>query len=116
MKNKNILLEKADTFVHLVYSLSKSFPREEMFGVTSQLRRAVLSLPLNITEGFARQSKKEYKRFLEIAYASLKEVKYLLYFSYIERYLLEKDYKKSLNLADELGKMLWTSIQTLKEK
>ncbi|MDI6602802.1 MAG: four helix bundle protein [Patescibacteria group bacterium] len=98
-----------------MYSLSRKLPKQEIFAITSQLRRAVLSIPLNITEGFARQNKKEYKRFLEIAYGSLKEMKYLLHFTFTEKYLQKEDYQNSLDLAEELGKLLWVSIQTLKK-
>jgi len=114
MENRTVILQKADNFAHIIYSLSRKFPKEEIFGLTSQIRRAVLSIPLNITEGFARQNKKEYKRFLEITYGSLKETKYLLHFAFTEKYLQKEDYQNSLNLAEELGKLLWTSIQTLK--
>lgn len=114
MKSQSILLPKTDKFVHLIYSSSKNFPKEEIFGLTSQLKRAALSIPLNIIEGFARQSQKEYRRFLKISYASLKETKYLLHFAYVEKYLDNKNYQNLLNLAEELGKILWTSIKTLK--
>lgn len=115
MRNKSILLQKADSFVHSIYSSSKKFPKEEIFGLTSQIRRAALLIPLNIIEGFARQNKKEYKRFLEISYASLKETKYLLHFACVEKYLDSKDYQNLLYFAEELGKILWVSIQTLKK-
>lgn len=72
-------------YVKYVYKITKNFPRDELHGVTSQLRRAVLSVILNYTEGFARRRGadcKVYKNFLEIAYGSLKESEYLIYFSY----------------------------------
>lgn len=115
MKNESILVKKADEFAFLIYKISKKFPKDELYGITSQLRRAALSVPLNIIEGFSRNNKKEYKRFLAISYGSLKESKYLLHFANRENYIEKSDYKKSLDLADELGKMIWSSIQTLKQ-
>jgi len=70
----SILLKKADLLAKEVYKISRQFPKDELYGLTSQLRRAVLSVPLNIIEGFGRQAKNENRRFLDIAYASLKEV------------------------------------------
>ena len=81
---ESILLQKADDLAYKIYQESKKFPKEEMYGLTSQLRRAILSVPLNIVEGYGRQSKKEYGRFLNIAYGSLKEAKYLLHFAHRE--------------------------------
>lgn len=85
-----------------------------MFGLTSQLRRAVLSIPLNILEGFGRNSKKEYSRFLKIAYGSLKETKYLLYFSKVQGYINLEQYNSTMALAEEIGKIIWKQIQPLK--
>ena len=115
-KTKSILLDKADYLAHLVYKYSKQFPAKELFGLTSQLRRAALSVPLNIIEGYGRYQSKEFRRFLEIAYGSLQETKYLLDFSVKEHYLAEKDYKKIFAVADEVGKMLWSSIKTIRGK
>lgn len=114
MKQSSILVKKVDVFAHLVYQLSRQLPKEELFGLSLQLRRAVISIPLNIIEGFARQSRKEYRRFLEIAYGSLKETKYLLYFTYSEKFISKKDYIAVLNLAEEIGKILWVTIQKIK--
>ena len=111
----SILLKKADLFAKEVYRTSRTFPREEVYGLTSQIRRAALSVPLNIIEGFARNAKNENRRFLEIAFASLKETRYLLYFACNEKYFSEGDYKKILNLSEEISKMLWASIKTLKK-
>lgn len=82
---------KMDEFVHLVYQVSKDFPKDELYGVTSQLRRSALSVILNYIEGYVRNRDKVYKNFLEISYGSLKEAKYLLHFSLVEGYLVEKD-------------------------
>jgi four helix bundle protein len=113
-QKKNILLEKADKLAFQVYRISKNFPKSEIFGLTSQLQRAALSIPLNIIEGFARQRNKEYVRFLEVAYASLKETKYLLFFAYRENYLSKVDYENIIKLAEEVGKILWSKIKKLK--
>jgi four helix bundle protein len=70
--------QMADELALLVYRLTQGFPREEMFGLTSQMRRAVVSVASNIVEGCARESQAEYLRFLEIAFGSLREVHYQL--------------------------------------
>ena len=117
MNNKKTdkIIPKADTFTHEIYRVTKQFPKEELYGITSQIRRSAISIPLNLIEGFARQTRKEHRRFLEIAYGSLKETKYLLYFSFRETFISDKNYKKLLNMAEELGKMIWTKTQTLKK-
>jgi len=108
------LKTKMDEYVHLVYKITRSFPKEELYGVTSQLRRAGLSTILNYIEGFARQRKAVKQNFWEISYGSLKESKYLLHFALVEKYLSQKDYEKAIKLAEEIGAMLWRSIQPLK--
>jgi len=66
----------ADALVISVYLMTKSFPREEIYGLTSQMRRAAISIPSNIVEGCGRETEKEFVRFLEIAFSSLRELKY----------------------------------------
>jgi len=110
------LTQKADKLAHLVYKITKSFPKEELYGLTSQLRRATLSVPLNVIEGFARRGSRDYRQFLYIAYGSLKETKYLLYFAYKEGYFNEKEYKESMFLAEEMGKIIWSSLRTIEAK
>ena len=66
----------ADEMVPLIYKISISLPKEEIYGLTSQIRRAAVSVPSNIVEGSARESQIEYLRFLEIAFASCKESHY----------------------------------------
>lgn len=70
--------ELADEVAILVYRVTAGFPRQEVFGLTSQMRRAAVSVPSNIVEGCARDSEADYLRFLNIAFGSLKEVHYQL--------------------------------------
>lgn len=111
-----ILKKKMDKYVHFVYKTTKTFPKEELYGVTSQLRRATLSVILNFVEGYARRKEKIQLNFLEISYGSLKESKYLLHFSLVEKYLKEKDYKEAVSMAEEIGAMLWKIIKSLDQK
>jgi len=109
------LRQKMDEYAHLVFALTKKFPREELYGVTSQLRRASLSVILNYIEGYARRRGAVYKNFLEISYGSLQESKYLLEFSLKERFIDEKAHQHPNNLADEIGAMLWSTIKGVEE-
>ena len=70
--------ELADELVMSVYSATRTFPKNEMFGLTSQLRRAAVSIASNIVEGCARQSQADFVRFLDMAFASAREVEYQL--------------------------------------
>lgn len=82
--------------VRLVYTLKKSFPSEELYSLTNQLRRCVISVPSNIAEGVGRQSNKETIHFLYIAKGSLQEVETQLYLSYDLDYILEEELKTIL--------------------
>ena len=77
---KLMVWEKADELAYQVYVISKNFPREEQFGLTSQIRRAAISIPTNIAEGVGRQGKNETRQFANIALGSLAETEYLLSF------------------------------------
>jgi four helix bundle protein len=70
--------ELSDEVVLLIYRITENFPKEELYGLTSQMRRATVSVPSNIAEGCARESQSEYFRFLEIAFGSLRELHYQL--------------------------------------
>ena len=103
-----------DRFVFEVYDNTKNFPKEEVYSLTSQLRRAALSVILNYIEGCARQRRAVLKNFLEISYGSLKEAKYLIYFSVRQGYLNKEKGKELLDLAEKIGAMLWGILRKLK--
>lgn len=102
-----------DSFVREVYRATKFFPREEIYGITSQLRRSALSVALNYIEGYARQRKAVLKNFLETSYGSLKESAYLLEISFDQKYLSEKDYKKLSVVANEIGAMIYGILKKI---
>ena len=107
------LKQLMDDFVNQVYDCALKFPKEEMYGVTSQLRRAALSVVLNYIEGFARNRKAVYKNFLEISYGSLQETKYLIYFSHRRKYLDDNNYNDLEKKCNRIGSMLWGIISKM---
>ncbi len=98
--------EKCDAFALAVYKQTRSFPREELFGLTSQVRRAALSAPTNIVEGSARRTQKDYSAFLNRAEASLEEAGYLLDFAHRLGYLRAKPAQALLAMQDEAARIL----------
>ena len=101
-------------FVHKIYRVTKLFPKEELYGATSQLRRAALSIPLNYFEGYARQRPAVQRNFLEIAYGSAKETEFLLEFARDEGYMSNEESAALLIEIDEIGAMLYSEIRRLK--
>ncbi len=79
------LKKKMDLYVRIVYKISKELPKEELYGIISQLRRSAMSVILDYIEGFARKRKAVKQNFWEISYGSLKESKYIIYFSFTEK-------------------------------
>ena len=101
-----IVWQKANELALLIYKLADTFPKKETFGMTSQLRRAALSVPTNIVEGYGRRSKAELSRFLDIARGSLAETEYLLEFSRSLEYVTD-DITPITSLIEEVEKLLW---------
>ncbi|MFH1287673.1 MAG: four helix bundle protein [bacterium] len=110
---KLIVWQKAMDFCELIYRESRKFPKEEMFGLTSQLRRASTSISLNIAEGSASDSKREFKRFLKIALGSQYEVVTIIRLCYKFNFLVDENYKKINSDLEEIGRLLHGLINSL---
>jgi four helix bundle protein len=95
--------QKAPQLVLDVYRMSRGFPSYEIYGLTSQVRRAAISIPAKIAEGFRKRGKADKARFLNIAQGSLEEARYYLLLS---RDLGYADVTEQLTLAEEVSKML----------
>ncbi|MBM4036099.1 MAG: four helix bundle protein [Planctomycetes bacterium] len=98
--------EKCDAFAFEVYKGTRPFPREELYGLTSQVRRAALSAPTNIVEGCGRRTQRDYLAFLNRAETSLDEAGYLLTFAYRLGYLKQQDAQRLLAMYDEAARVL----------
>lgn len=105
----------ADEFSFLVYQKTRTFPKEEVYGITSQLRRAALSIPTNIVEGYSRKGDRELARFLDISLGSFAEVKYLLHFAHKLQYLSNEDYRALSEDAQQLGAKLWKFYERVRK-
>ncbi|HEY5125667.1 MAG TPA: four helix bundle protein [Ignavibacteria bacterium] len=97
-----------------IYKLSESFPKSEEYRITSQLLRAVVSIPTNISEGMGRYSKKEFIQFLVIARGSVEECKYLLLLTKDLGYITENEFKSLSESFNSIGKMANALINSLR--
>lgn len=111
-----IAWQKAMDLVEEVYLLTQKFPREELYGLTAQIRRAVVSVPSNVAEGEGRNSAKEFVRFLSIAYGSLREVETQLLIAVRLKYLTQDEIRESQQLCDETGRIINGLMNKLKER
>lgn len=100
--------ELAHLLVLNIYEITKLFPKEELYGLTSQLRRASVSIPINIAEGCGKESNKDFARYLNIALGSLSEVQYLLYLVRELNYVSEEKVSVLETNANDLKKMIYS--------
>lgn len=98
--------KKSHELVLLVYKLTKKYPKDELFALVSQTRRAVVSVPSNIVEGFKRSGKQDDWHFCNIAQSSLEEVRYQLLLAKDLGYLLAEDFEKAEQLALEVARLI----------
>lgn len=106
-----LVWRKAHEMTMAVYLVTKAFPGEERYGLTSQLRRSASSIPSNIAEGCGRRSDREMARFLQIARGSASEVEYQVLLARDLHYLREQEFRRLSFQADELQRMLTALIQ-----
>jgi len=106
--------ELADEVAVLIYRATRGFPKEEIYGLTSQMRRAAISVPSNIVEGCARESQVEYLRFLEIAFGSLRELHYQFGLAMRLGYMDEPGVSACDAKMMETEKVLGTLIRSLR--
>jgi len=109
---KLIAWQLADKLAWVVYLLTDKFPKDEIYGLTSQLRRAVLSVVLNIVEGHARNNRNEFRQFLRISLGSLAETDYLLLFASRRNYLNKAEHDKVSDMRENCGKVLWKLMKS----
>lgn len=113
---KLIVWQKSINLVKMVYATVQSFPENELFGLVSQMKRAAISIPSNIAEGFGRGSKKECKRFVHIALGSAIELDTQLIISKELGFLNENGFNSVNLLLMEIIKMLKSLIRSMKEE
>ncbi len=111
-----IVWQKSVALVTAIYTLTKSFPQEEKFGIVSQLNRASVSIPSNIAEGWGRESSKNYLQFLRISRGSLMETETLLEISKNLKYINETDFKIISDNIEEVSKILQGLIKSVQQK
>ena len=113
---KLIVWQKAREFVKDVYLITRKFPREELFGLTSQMRRATISIALNIVEGSGRGTDKDFAHFLDVAFGSALEVEAQVILSLDLEFITDEEYNV-LNLkVQEIQKMIKKLIDSLRQK
>ena len=103
-----VVWQKADELAYEIYKVTKEFPRDERFGLISQMRRASVSVAANIVEGYTHSTRKERSRFYEIARSSLTELEYYIDFVY-ERlgYLTKEQHEIAASLRQDVGRLLY---------
>lgn len=111
-----LVWQKSMNLVTDIYQLTRNFPHAEMFGLTSQLRRASISIPSNIAEGYGRNTSKDYLRYLQIALGSLYEIQTQLEIASNLHFLEIFDFNKMISLRLEIERMLTSLIAKIRAK
>ncbi|MBN1688108.1 MAG: four helix bundle protein [Candidatus Omnitrophica bacterium] len=106
--------QRSVEIVKQVYLLTKRFPKEELYGLTAQMRRSAISIPSNIAEGFKRYHDKEYKQFLHIALGSAAELETQLVIAQELSYISKSDLEEFAQAREQIGKMTSSLIGKLK--
>jgi four helix bundle protein len=110
-----LIWQKAMTLVTNCYTISTDFPKDEQFGLTSQIRRCSISIPSNISEGFGRGTNKDYYRFLTISLGSLFEFQTQIEIAYNLKYISLEKFNKLYEDSRELERMLTSFMNKIKD-
>ena len=110
-----LVWQKAMQLVTQIYSITKELPREELYGLISQIRRSSVSIPSNIAEGYGRNSRNDYLRFLQISMGSLFELQTQLEICLNLKYLPENNHSEMYEQSREVERMLSSLIRKLNE-
>ena len=106
--------EKSHQLALAIYKATKEFPKEELYGLTSQIRRASMSIPTNIAEGCGRNTDADFARFLQMAMGSASETEYQLLLSHDLGFLIKEQYDKLNFDVTEVKRMLTSLLKTLR--
>ncbi|HZI54018.1 MAG TPA: four helix bundle protein [Chitinophagaceae bacterium] len=112
---KLVVWEKAHKLTLLVYNITRAFPKEEQYGLISQIRRAATSTPTNIAEGCGKNTQTDFARYLQNAFGSMQEVQYLSFLSFELKYLDRENYIILENSISEIKAMLIGLIQKVRK-
>jgi four helix bundle protein len=110
-----LIWQKSMALITNCYTISANFPKEEQFGLTSQIRRCAISIPSNIAEGFGRGTNKEYYRFLTISLGSLFEFQTQIEIAYNLNYITLESFNKLYEDSRELERMLTSFMNKIKD-
>ena len=111
-----LIWQKSMTIVTEIYHLTSLFPKEENFGLTSQIRRSAISIPSNIAEGYGRDGKNDYLKFLNIGISSLFEMQTQLEIAYNLKCITEVQFNKANEESKEIERMLSSFIRKIRER
>ena len=107
---------KSHAFVTFCYEVTKKFPKSELYGSVSQLRRASMSVMLNYVEGYARRRPKVKLNFYEISHGSTQECKYIIFFAQTQSWINRDEFNTGFEMGEELAKMIWSIIDGLEKE
>ncbi len=114
---KNLEIYKGSYKLSLyIYKLTSKYPKDELYGISSQIRRAAVSVLLNIAEGYGRLSEDDFKRFLKISLGSVNETSTLIELSKDLGYINSKEYNELIKQYDILGRKIYRFIETVNYK
>lgn len=111
-----VVWQKSMELVAAIYTISKTFPKEELYGITSQLRRSSVSVPSNIAEGYGRHSTNDYVRFLRISIGSLFELQTLIEIANNLEYMNKDQFADYYSKSREIERMLSSLIRKVEDR